>query len=160
MTTGDRQRVQVTTVGAEPDDEDRTAILCVAEGSPGEARGLVTSLGPGPDGSRRLEVVVDGWRFEFLVEDADRAELRARASRARVDAGQDGPTEVRAAIPGRIVEVRVVAGDAVERGRPVAVVEAMKMQNEVRAPRDGAVARVAVGAGETVEVGDLLVVIE
>ncbi|HEY7523404.1 MAG TPA: biotin/lipoyl-containing protein [Candidatus Limnocylindrales bacterium] len=106
-----------------------------------------------------VELVVDGWRFEFEVEEASRARLRARGS---VEAGRDrtgAVHELRAIIPGRVVSVAVVAGDRVATGQPVLVVEAMKMQNELRSPGDGVVERLAVGPGETVEPGDLLMVI-
>jgi biotin carboxyl carrier protein len=53
----------------------------------------------------------------------------------------------------------VTAGDAVEAGQALLVVEAMKMQNELRAPHGGVVERVAVGEGATIEHGDLLVVL-
>ena len=111
-------------------------------------------------GVTRREVVVDGWRVEVEVEPERRAVLRERARRGRAEAARGGPTEVRAIIPGVVVAVSVVAGDAVVAGQQLLVVEAMKMQNELRAPRDGIVARVAVGAGRTVEVGDLLLVLE
>jgi pyruvate carboxylase len=114
-----------------------------------------------PAGRRGVEVVIDGWRFEFDIEDAARAELRDRATRdrlARVGAGE--ALEIRAIIPGRIASVAVTAGDPVEMGQKLLAVEAMKMQNELRAPRAGTVARVAVAAGTTVELGDLLVVLE
>ena len=110
-------------------------------------------------GSTAFEVVIDGWRFELDVEDVDRAELRARATSGRDAAAHDGPTEVRAIIPGRVVSVAVNPGDAVTAGGRLLAVEAMKMENEVRAPRDGIVERVAVGPGDTVELGDVLVVI-
>lgn len=128
-------------------------------------RTLVLSLGASAvDGAasgalQAVEVVIDGWRFELDVEDADRAELRARATRGRDAAAHDGPTEVRAIIPGRVVSVAVNPGDAVTAGGRLLAVEAMKMENEVRAPRDGVVERVAVGPGDTVELRDLLVVI-
>ena len=106
-----------------------------------------------------VEVVVDGWRFELDVEDADRAELRARATSGRDAAAHDSPTEVRAIIPGRVVSVAVNPGDVVTAGGRLLAVEAMKMENEVRAPRDGVVERVTVGPGDTVDLGDLLVVV-
>jgi biotin carboxyl carrier protein len=115
---------------------------------------------PGAPGVlQAVEVVVDGWRFEFDVEDADRSELRARATSGRDAAGHDGPTEVRAIIPGRVVSVAVAPGDVVAAGARLLAVEAMKMENEVRAPRAGTVERVAVGTGDTVELNDALVVI-
>jgi pyruvate carboxylase len=113
------------------------------------------------DGRRSVEVVVDGWRFEFLLEDEERARLREQATRDRGLAATAGEAlEIRAIIPGRVASVAVTAGDAVEAGQPLLAVEAMKMQNELRAPRAGIVARVPATAGSTVEVGDVLVVLE
>jgi len=122
---------------------------------------MVTPLGPSDrDGRRRVEVVVDGWRFVLEVEDDAHAVLRERARRDRgSDAGSGAPVEIRAIIPGRIARVAVTAGDTVEAGQPLLVVEAMKMQNELRAPRAGTVQRVATATGSTVEIGELLVVL-
>ncbi len=131
-----------------------------AEATPSNAViGRVGSVDP--DGRRRVEVVVDGWRFELLVEDDARAALRERASRDRTAAGAaGGALEIRAIIPGRIASVAVAPGDTVQAGQTLLAVEAMKMQNELRAPRAGTVTRVPAGAGATVEVGDTLVVLE
>ena len=129
----------------------------------GDLRLLVT---PVPDarrtaaGVQRVEVVVDGWRFELDVESEARARLRERATSARSDAAKGGPSELRAIIPGRVISVDVAEGDSVESGGRLLILEAMKMQNELRASRAGTVARVAVGPGQTVEVGDVLVVLE
>ena len=111
-------------------------------------------------GVQRVEVVVDGWRFEIDVELEARARLRERATKAGGAASGGGPLELRAIIPGRVVSVDVAAGDTVEAGGRLLVIEAMKMQNELRAPRAGTVAKVAVGSGQTVERGDLLLVVE
>jgi biotin carboxyl carrier protein len=129
----------------------------------GLANGAIIGIVGQPDiaGRQPVEVIVDGWRFEFIVEDAGPADLRERASRDR--AGQTGAgeaLEIRAIIPGRIASVAVTPGDVVEMGQTLLAVEAMKMQNELRAPRPGSVARVVTTAGSTVEVGDLLVVLE
>jgi pyruvate carboxylase len=104
-----------------------------------------------------FDVVVDGWRFELVVEDADRAALRERATSSDPAATLDGPLDIRAIIPGRVASVAVVVGDAVTAGSRLLAVEAMKMENDVRAPRDGVVEQVAVATGETVDLGDLLV---
>ena len=131
-----------------------------ADDEPISPRGAtVGTTGPGPGGAVRVEVVVDGWRFEVDVEDAERAELRERATRGRSDAAAGVPRELRAIIPGRIVSVAVAPGDAVIEGQALLVVEAMKMQNEIRAPRDGTVERIAVGPGATVDLGDVLLVL-
>jgi biotin carboxyl carrier protein len=118
-------------------------------------------LGPGAaPGSRRCEVVLEGWRFELDVEPAARAALRDRARRGRETAGASGPVEVRAIIPGVVVSVAVRVGDPVAAGQELLAIEAMKMQNELRAPREGTIQRIAAAVGSRIEVGDVLVVIE
>ena len=141
----------------------RTSVLLLplerassGSGTPGQGG----SMRPRPSGIERQEVVVDGWRVEVEVESDRRASLRERARRGREESDRGGPTEVHAIIPGVVVSVSVVAGDAVVAGQQLLVVEAMKMQNELRAPRDGVISRVAIGAGRTIEVGDLLLVLE
>lgn len=130
------------------------------EGRPATGSGVVVESRPGADlDSTVVEVVNDGWRFVFDVVDADRADLRARATRRRATGTTDGPTQVRAIIPGRVVAVAVQPGDDVAAGDRLLAVEAMKMENEVRAPRAGRVERVSVAAGQTVELGDVLVVL-
>jgi biotin carboxyl carrier protein len=114
---------------------------------------------PTPRRPRTVEVVVDGWRFELEIEDARHAELRERAARGRAADLVGGPLAIRAVIPGRVAAVAVVAGDRVETGQTMLVIEAMKMQNELRAPRDGIVERVAVAVGETIDLGQLLAVL-
>lgn len=110
-------------------------------------------------GRTALEVVVAGWQFQLEVEDADLADLRDRATTARGAVVHDGPTEVRAIIPGRVISVDVTVGDVVAAGQRLLAVEAMKMENELRAPRDGTIERVATAIGQTVEPGAILVVI-
>ena len=73
--------------------------------------------------------------------------------------GQDTEEEIRAQMPGRVVEVAVAAGDRVEARSLLLVLEAMKMQNEIRTAHGGLVTRVAVEAGKAVEGGALLAVI-
>jgi biotin carboxyl carrier protein len=73
--------------------------------------------------------------------------------------GQAADEEIRALMPGRVVEVAVAAGDRVEARTLLLVLEAMKMQNEIRTVRGGLVTRVAVEAGKAVEGGALLAVV-
>lgn len=138
------------------------ALRSTAPGSRASSQVLLLPSAGGStrSGVERREVVVDGWRFEVEIESDARARLRERASRGAAAKLQEGPFEVHAMIPGRIVSVEVVPGDAVAAGQRVMIIEAMKMQNELRVPRDGTVGRVVVGPGQTIEVGDLLLVLE
>jgi propionyl-CoA carboxylase alpha chain len=63
-------------------------------------------------------------------------------------------------MPGRLVALHVGAGDRVEAGQPLAVVEAMKMENILRAARAGTVARVAVAAGATLALDEVILELE
>ena len=61
---------------------------------------------------------------------------------------------------GTIVKVLVAAGDAVEPGQSVLVLEAMKMENHINAETSGTVKEIRVAEGDTVGAGDVLLVIE
>lgn len=63
-------------------------------------------------------------------------------------------------MPGKLVEVSVSCGDHVEMGQPVAIVEAMKMQNVLRAPRAGRVKAVNAAAGDTLTVDEIIIEFE
>ena len=60
-------------------------------------------------------------------------------------------------MPGLIVRVSVAAGDSVQAGQGLVVMEAMKMENELRAHGAGTVKAVHVEAGKAVEKGTVLV---
>ena len=75
-------------------------------------------------------------------------------------AAADPSSTVTAPIPGLILKYLVKAGDQVEAGDPVVVLEAMKMQNNLPAPREGRVASVGFKAGDNVNRGDVLITLE
>ena len=82
---------------------------------------------------------------------------RAHARRRRKGGAAAAGSELRAPMPGRIVKLLVAAGDEVEAGGPLVVMEAMKMENELRAEGACVVDAVKVAEGENVEGGALLV---
>lgn len=68
-----------------------------------------------------------------------------------------GTTNVEAPMPGKILDVKVAAGQSVSYGQVLLTMEAMKMETEIVAPADGTVASVLVKNGEMVETGTALV---
>ena len=68
-----------------------------------------------------------------------------------------GAVEVKAPMPGNILDVKVAAGASVKAGDVLVILEAMKMENEIVAPQDGTVASINVHKGDTVNSGDTLV---
>lgn len=71
-----------------------------------------------------------------------------------------GRQEITASMPGKVIRVLVAPGDAVEEGRGLVVVEAMKMQNEMKSPKAGRVVEVRARPDATVVAGEVLVVVE
>ena len=78
------------------------------------------------------------------------------AAPAPATAPAAGATTVEAPMPGKILNIKVSAGQAVKFGETVIVMEAMKMENEIVAPQDGTVASVNVAVGDMVEPGAVL----
>ena len=140
-----RPSVLVDGVAADADWTEITpgVYSIILGGRPYEAQ--VTTRPGSAEGSYRVKV---GAR-EFVVEVRD-----PRARRSRAAAGlHEGPQELLAPMPGRIVKVLVSENQQVDAGEGLVVIEAMKMQNELRAPRAGRVERIYVAEGAGVETG-------
>jgi 3-methylcrotonyl-CoA carboxylase alpha subunit len=74
----------------------------------------------------------------------------ALAASAQVDAA---PGHLAAPMPGKVIQVAVKPGDAVQRGATLMVLEAMKMEHSIAAPMDGKIERVFFKPGDLVEEG-------
>ena len=66
---------------------------------------------------------------------------------------------VEAPMPGSIVNVLVKAGQKVNAGDVLVIIEAMKMENEIMAPKNGTITQVVIKQGDKVETGTPLIVI-
>jgi 3-methylcrotonyl-CoA carboxylase alpha subunit len=94
----------------------------------------------------------------FLHDGAQRLVLaRLPAFRGSEDQAAGTADKLLAPMPGRIVLLRVAAGDAVAEGQELGIMEAMKMELSLKAPRAGTVAEWRVAAGDFVEADALLV---
>ncbi|MGR3497893.1 MAG: acetyl/propionyl/methylcrotonyl-CoA carboxylase subunit alpha [Limimaricola soesokkakensis] len=136
---------------------------------PGHWHRAGTQIGVSRD-TRGLEVTVSGRRFHaeavrhgnrVTVWDAGRAFTFAIPdSLAAADAAGTGGDAIAAPMPGLVKRMRAEAGQAVEKGQPLAILEAMKMEHTLTAPRDGVVAEVLAREGSQVSDGDLLLTLE
>jgi len=63
-------------------------------------------------------------------------------------------------MPGTVIEVKVAVGDTVEKGQPILVISAMKMEMVVNAPMSGTVKNLLVEKNTKLEGDDLLMDIE
>ncbi len=100
------------------------------------------------------QVEIDGCTLNVDVRDP-----RER-TRKGTGTGVAGRQNILAPMPGKVIRVLVAAGDVVEAGQGLIVVEAMKMQNEMKAPKAGTIAQLNAMEGATVAVGETLLVIE
>ena len=116
-------------------------------------------------GGRSLEVRVEELADGLLLQTAGRAyrvEIVDPRSRRRIRSGGidlAGRQQIFAPMAGKVVRVLVAAGQHVETGQGLLVVEAMKMQNEIRSPKTGTIERLLAKEGQAVTAGEILAVI-
>lgn len=87
----------------------------------------------------------------------EKPEVKAAPAPAPV-AAPAGGTQLKAPMPGTVIDFKATNGAAVKKGQTVLILEAMKMENEIVAPADGVITFVA-SKGASVNTDDLLAVI-
>jgi biotin carboxyl carrier protein len=115
-----------------------------------EGRSFEVTVEENPDG---LLLRTGGRQFQVEIIDP-RSWRRGRGAGVELE----GRQQLIAPMPGKIVRVLVAAGDHVDAGQGLLVIEAMKMQNEVRSPKSGTVEKLTV-EGRTVSAGEVLAVV-
>ncbi|MBX3733183.1 MAG: biotin attachment protein [Verrucomicrobiae bacterium] len=117
-------------------------------------------------GPQTFQVTVDGAAFSVSLE-GGRARVNGREFEVRVaDAAASAPSRetspkggvvsVPAPIPGVVTKILRIAGQKVQRGEPILVLEAMKMEMPLNAPESGTVQEVRVRTGDAVTSGQEL----
>jgi len=114
-----------------------------------DGQSFETNVTPSPDGKLKLQTGTQ----EFTAEVID---PRAWSGRRHGNVEAEGRQQIVAPMPGKVVRLLVKAGDRVEAGQGLLVVEAMKMQNEIRSPKSGTVERVLAKEGQPVNAGEIL----
>jgi biotin carboxyl carrier protein len=117
-----------------------------------EGQSYEVHIAESPDGVLKLQT---GFK-EFTAEVVDPRAWRGRWHGA-LEA--EGRQQVLAPMPGKVVRILVQAGDRVQAGQGLLVVEAMKMQNEICSPKGGTVERLHVKEGQPVNAGEVLCIV-
>lgn len=71
--------------------------------------------------------------------------------------GKQVAKDIKAPMPGLILDIKVQEGSEVKKGDPVLILEAMKMENIIKAPGDGTVKTIKVKKGDSVEKNQVLI---
>ena len=134
-------------VDADAVEIDPNTLSLILEGQSYEVR-----ITHSADGVLKLQTGLQ----EFSAEVVDPRAWRGRRHGALE---VEGRQQVTAPMPGKVIRILVQAGDRVEVGQGLLVVEAMKMQNEIRSPKGGTIERLHVKEGQPVNAGEVLCIV-
>lgn len=99
-------------------------------------------------------VSVNGNKYQLSVKDKFDELLK---SLGFDDLNAKKVNEIKAPMPGLVLDVRVSEGDFVKKGDPILVLEAMKMENIIKSPTDGTIKKINVKKGIAVEKNQVLI---
>ena len=105
----------------------------------------------------KFNISVDGKNYETIV----RSLVQEKAVKLiELKTSAKNKLEVKAPMPGMVLKINKKAGDEVEEGESVLILEAMKMENDLRAHISGKIKYIYIKEGMTVEKGYILFAIE
>lgn len=122
---------------------------------------------------KKFKITIDGREYMVEVEEIKDGAVGVKPSAPPVQATVQTPAPrperplaatgsggITAPMPGTILNVMVKAGDRVEYGQALVILEAMKMENNINANVAGTVTSIEVSQGQSVDTGQLLLTIE
>jgi 3-methylcrotonyl-CoA carboxylase alpha subunit len=99
--------------------------------------------------------LVQGSQISFSFDgEIYTAEVTEKGARTRAKSADHS---LQAPMPGVVLKILVATGDVVQKGAPLLILEAMKMEHQITAPRDGNVSAINCKEGEMVQPGIELV---
>ncbi len=103
--------------------------------------------------NRRMQLTVNGEAFDIAIDDryAQLIERMGLSKEVVVEV-----KDIKAPMPGLVLKINVNEGDSFQKGDPLLILEAMKMENIIKAPIDGVITKVNVEVGTSVEKGFVL----
>lgn len=118
---------------------------------------------------KKYEIEINGETYRVAVKElAEDAKMTSKepVQKETVEETSTAPqspttsgTEVKAPMAGTIVNVQVSAGDEIQEGDVLGILEAMKMENEIIAPADGVVQEILVNANDSVQSDQILFIL-
>ncbi|GAB0095614.1 Pyruvate carboxylase [Sergentomyia squamirostris] len=109
-----------------------------------------------PNGEREVFFELNGQLRSVLIRDKE----AVKELHIHPKANKGNKSEVGAPMPGTVIDIRVKEGDHVEKGQPLVVLSAMKMEMVVQSPKAGNVKRLEIANGMKLEGDDLILVLD
>jgi len=112
--------------------------------------------------AKLYKVKVNGRLYEIEIESVTETGKPIEAPKSAPAAPAAAPgigTKVLAPMQGTIIKLVCAPGTAVKRGSPIAILEAMKLENEIQSPVDGIVKSIHVQKGDSVDADRLIAVV-
>lgn len=107
--------------------------------------------------AKRLTIEVEGEKYAVEIKD----ELDQRLEKMGFgEVSSKQVKEIKAPMPGLVLEIAVVEGQEVAEGEKILILVAMKMENSIMIHANATIKRIAVNAGQAVEKGQVLVELE
>jgi glutaconyl-CoA/methylmalonyl-CoA decarboxylase subunit gamma len=110
--------------------------------------------------SKTYHIKLNGKVYEVEIEEVQPGQVPQQEAKVdeksmKATAGQGGE-EIKAPMPGNLLDIVVKEGQVVKKGEVVAILEAMKMENEIVAPGDGQIVSINVEKGQNINMGDVI----
>ena len=106
---------------------------------------------------KRLEIEIEGYGFAVEIKDELDLVLQQMGFGS---SSNKAIKEIKAPMPGLVLEIAVANGQEVKRGDKILILEAMKMENSIMIQTDARIKKIGVSAGQAVEKGQVLVELE
>jgi biotin carboxyl carrier protein len=107
--------------------------------------------------NKTLTVSINGNKYELKIE--DEYDLLVKKMGLSVLTSQK-ISDIKAPMPGLIIDVLVEPGQEIETGTPILILEAMKMENVLKAAGEGIVKSIEVTKSQAVDKGQVLIEME
>lgn len=103
---------------------------------------------------KAYKIKVGNHVYELNLQDEHDALLKRLGMES---AGSSKAKDLKAPMPGMVLDILIEAGQEVSKNDPLIILEAMKMENVIKSPADGMISRVSISTGQAVEKNELLI---
>lgn len=104
--------------------------------------------------SKNLTIKVNGNKYQLKIQDEyDQLVKKMGLSVAN----NNKITDIKAPMPGLVLDIMVEAGQTITKGEPLLILEAMKMENVLKSAGEGTVKSIVVEKGNAVEKGQIMI---